>query len=63
MSDFNFCRNCQKIVGIIDEFYCQSCGEMMCAVCGCTDSEPCAEVCGWTDDGLCSNCADDSEDE
>lgn len=51
-TEFIFCRNCQKAVGIVDQHYCANCGEMVCLYCGCTDSEPCE----WTRDGVCSNC-------
>ena len=36
---------------------------MMCAFCGCTDSEPCLEVCAWARDGVCSNCTEEINEE
>lgn len=56
MEDVIFCQNCQRICRVIGDFECENCGEMVCLYCGCTDSEPCAEVCEWARDGVCSNC-------
>lgn len=50
-----FCQNCQEDTQIVDA-RCATCGENICRKCGCTDSEPCADVCEWIEDDLCSNC-------
>lgn len=35
-------------------YVCEGCGDMMCVVCGCTDSVACAEGCTWSSPGHCS---------
>ena len=57
MSDFNFCKNCRKPVGITDDLRCANCGEFICLVCGCTESAACEGGCYWARPGVCSECA------
>lgn len=52
-----FCQNCQDETKIVNA-RCERCGENICRECGCTDSEPCAEVCEWIEDDLCSSCVE-----
>lgn len=60
--DIITCQNCRKIVAIVDG-RCSNCGEEVCLVCGCTDSEPCADVCWWVVPNICSTCCDQLEAE
>ena len=62
MSDLIFCQNCQQAHAVTDDFSCCFCGENICTICGCTDSEPCAENCEWVRPGLCSECADSANE-
>ena len=54
--DFIECRNCEKIVAVVDGT-CSNCGEEICIVCGCTDSAACLEGCEWSRPNVCSSCA------
>ncbi len=60
MSNFNFCQNCQLIRSISEDLTCDGCGELICLVCGCTESTACtnfvSEGCSWSRPGVCSNC-------
>ena len=44
-----------------DGFICRECGDMVCRVCGCTDSVACEEGCDWTEPGRCSTHDDEEE--
>jgi len=55
-----FCQNCQRVTRVVKN-HCEACREMICRVCGCTDSEPCMGTCSWVEPGLCSNCENGDE--
>ncbi len=54
--DFTGCRNCEKVVVIVDG-RCADCGEEICIICGCTESRACPEGCYWSRPNVCSECA------
>ncbi len=60
--DFINCQNCQKITAVV-EGKCATCGEEICIVCGCTDSEPCLDGCFWARPNVCSACYEQIEAE
>lgn len=61
MNDINFCQNCQQICEVNEDFTCTNCGENICLICGCTDSEPCIYGCEWSRPGICSECTEEGE--
>jgi hypothetical protein len=56
--DIVYCQHCQAIKAVV-QGKCSSCGEEVCLVCGCTDSEACAEGCEWVRPNVCSQCDKD----
>ena len=60
-TDFTYCRRCQFVTGITEDFRCATCGELICLKCGCTESAACVPVCDWARPGMCTNCEDEEE--
>jgi hypothetical protein len=52
------CDNCLLVVTKAElaarGYACPGCGERVCVVCGCTDSNACADGCAWSEPGVCS---------
>lgn len=53
--DIVFCKNCHRAEAV-EDFRCTNCGELICILCGCTESAACPGGCYWIRIGVCSEC-------
>lgn len=53
------CATCSIVLPIEtlkkNHCYCPRCGDMVCLICGCTDSRACVGRCWWMSPGVCSS--------